>query len=86
MDVLTKAKNPNDPRQRTTLAFAHARMGDAMKALDRPDEARKHWQTSLQIGAGAPGYNAADEVRERLAELDREENGSATRESTSSPN
>jgi tetratricopeptide (TPR) repeat protein len=71
IDVLSKATNAQTPRMRGTLASAHQRMGAAMEALNRPEEARRHDQAALKlVEDGALGFDAGmvNELRSRVAE------------------
>jgi len=72
IDVYSLLRDPQNPRARGTLAFAHARMGDALAAAGRNDEARRHMRAALDLhGGGAAGFDGAlPELTQKLRALD----------------
>ena len=72
IDVYGVLRDPHNPRARATLAFAHARMGDALAEAGKPDEARQHMRTALDLHrGGAVGFaGAVPELTQKLAALD----------------
>jgi non-specific serine/threonine protein kinase/serine/threonine-protein kinase len=87
IDVYGLLRDPQNPRARATLAFAHARIGDALAEAGQRPEALRHMREALELHrGGAVGFEGAvEELSTKLTALEAELNAASTRPAATTP-